>query len=109
MESTNIREQFANACRPAQISLRRALSENKCLSFPVAASRRWSQRDFIYAKFKKIREKEEMIMPEFAFCRVFAVDKNGREKYEELWCRSFSDMYEHLRNKGLRLIKYICY
>ena len=48
-------------------------------------------------------------MPEFAFCRVFAVDKNGREKYEEIWCRSFSDMYEHLRNKGLRLIKYICY
>lgn len=48
-------------------------------------------------------------MPEFSFCRVFAVDKNGREKYEELWCRSFSDMYEHLAQKGLRLIKYICY
>jgi len=48
-------------------------------------------------------------LAEFFFCRVFAVDKNGREKYEELWCRSFSDMYEHLRNKGLRLVKYTMY
>ena len=49
-------------------------------------------------------------MQEFFFCRVFALDMNtGEEKYEELWCRSFSDMYAHLHNKGQKLIKYIMY
>lgn len=75
--------------------------------FPRCLLRADGVRETLF--MREIQESEEMIMPEFAFCRVFAVDKNGREKYEELWCRSFSDMYEHLRNKGLRLIKYICY
>ena len=48
-------------------------------------------------------------LTEFFFCRVFAVDKNGAEKFEELYCRSFSDMYEHLAQKGLRLVKYTMY
>lgn len=48
-------------------------------------------------------------LAEFMFCRVFAVDKNGVEKFEELYCRSFSDMYAHLAQKGLRLTRYTMY
>ena len=47
---------------------------------------------------------------DFFFCRVFALDmRTGEEKYEELWCRSFYDVYAHLAQKGQRLIKYTMY
>jgi hypothetical protein len=49
-------------------------------------------------------------MPEFKFCRAFAINmETGQEEYEELYCRSFCDMFAHLAQKGLRLTKYIMY
>lgn len=48
-------------------------------------------------------------MPEFRFCCAFYLDMDGKEKYTELWCRRYEDMYAHFRNMGQKLVKYICY
>ena len=41
-------------------------------------------------------------------CRIFAMElATGEEKYLELYCRSFYEVYGKLRNQGLRLISYM--